>query len=176
MAAVSLSRRATAGIVLLVAGALLVIAVLLPLLGVAGVPWLVALAYVAITVALAILGFGAVNSTLAKVALIAAAVGWAVLALNAIGVALPAVLVTIAALVAGIAGLIAAIVLYVGKEVRNLPALLFIITMAIGLLYLLGAIGTIAVGSTLGLLIALAFGAGLIITGILFRQKESGRR
>jgi hypothetical protein len=175
MAAVSRSRRSIAGIVMLVSGALLVLALLLPQLGVSGAPWLAAIAYIALVVALLILAFGAVNSTLTKVLLIVAAVGWAVLALNALGLAFPAVLVTISALVAGIALLIAAIVLYVGKEVRNLPALLFIITAALGLLYLLGVIGTLALGATLALVIALAFGAGLIITGVLFAQKERGR-
>lgn len=172
MAAVSLSRRATAGIVFVVGGALLLLALVLPLLGVSGVPWLAALAFAALTVAFAILGFGAVNSTLAKITLIATAVGWALLALNAVGLALPGVLVTIAALVAGIGGLIAAIVLYVGKEVRNTPALVFIATTALGLLYLLGgAAGVFSLG-TIGTVIAVAFAAGLIVSGLLFRQKE----
>ena len=174
MAAVSTSRRSTAGIVFIIAGALLAIAILLPLLGGPAVAWLGAIAYVAIAVAFAILGIGAVNSTLAKVLLIATAVGWALLALVAFGLALPGVLVTIAALVAGVGGLVAAIVLYVGKEVRNLPAILFIVTTALGLLYLLPRFGP-ALGS-LGTVIAVLFAAGLIVTGVLFYQKERGRR
>jgi hypothetical protein len=75
MAAVSTSRRSTAGIVFIIAGALLAIAILLPLLGGPSVAWLGAIAYLAIAVAFAILGIGAVNSTLAKVLLIATAVG-----------------------------------------------------------------------------------------------------
>lgn len=172
MAAVSLSRRATAGIVFIVAGALLALALILPMLGVSGLGWLVALAYAALAVAFAILGFGAVNSTLAKITLIAAAVGWALLAIAALGVALPSPIGLIAALVAGIGGFVAAIVLYVGKEIRNLPAVLFIITTALGLLYLLGAYAVFSLGSTLALIIALAFAAGLIVTGVLFRQRE----
>ena len=141
MAAVSMSRRSTAGIIFIVAGVLLAFAVILPLVGVAVGGWLLAIAYLAIAVAFAVLGIGAVNSTLTKVLLVAAAVGWLVLALAAFGLGLPAVLITIAALVAGVAGLIAAIVLYVGKEVRNLPAVIFIITAALGLVYLLPKIG-----------------------------------
>jgi hypothetical protein len=173
LAAVSISRRATAGIVFIVAGALLLIALALPLLGVGSLPWLVALAYLAIAIAFAILGIGAVNSTLAKVMLVAAAIGWLILAINALVPGIPAVLVTIAALVAGIAGLIAAIVLYVGKEIRNLPALIFIITTALGLLYLLGP--TLGLG-TFGTVVAVLFAIGLIVTGVLFRQPERGRR
>ena len=126
MAKVSVSRRAVSGIIFIVAGALVVLAAILPLLSVA-VPWLGALAYVAIAVALAVLGFGAVNSTLAKILLIAAAVGWLLLALVGLGIALPAVLVTIAAIVAGLGTLIAAIVLYVGKEITNMAAVAFIV-------------------------------------------------
>jgi len=174
MAAVSMSRRSTAGIIFIVAGVLLALAILLPLVGVAVGGWLVAIAYLAIAAAFAVLGIGAVNSTLSKVLLIAAAVGWLLLALAAFGLALPSVLITIAALVAGVAGLIAAIVLYVGKEVRNLPAVIFIITTALGLLYLLPRIG-VSIAS-LATIIAVLFAAGLIVTGVLFAQKERGRR
>jgi hypothetical protein len=174
VAAVSVSRRSTAGIVFIIAGALLALAILLPLLGIASVSWLTAIAYLAIAVAFAILGIGAVNSTIAKVTLVAAAVGWAILGLNAFGLGLPSVLITIAALVAGVAGLIGAIVLYTGKEVRNLPAIIFIVTTALGLLFLLPAIGVSLAG--LGTVIAVLFAAGLIVTGVLFFQKERGRR
>ena len=174
MAKVSLSRRATSGIVFIVAGALVVLVALLPLLGVA-VPWLAVLAYLAIAIALGILGFGAVNSTLAKILLIAAAVGWLILALVAIPVALPAVLVTIAAVVAGLGGLIAAIVLYVGKEITNTAALAFIVAMALGLLVLLGGpIGLFPLAN-LAVVVAVLFGVALIVTGVLFRRPERRR-
>jgi hypothetical protein len=174
MAAVSMSRRSTAGIIFIVAGVLLAFAVILPLVGVTVGGWLLAIAYLAIAVAFAVLGIGAVNSTLTKVLLIAAAVGWLLLALAAFGLALPAVLITIAALVAGIGGLVGAIVLYVGKEVRNLPAVIFIITTALGLVYLLPRIG-VSIAS-LATIVAVLFAAGLIVTGVLFAQKERGRR
>ena len=79
------------------------------------------------------------NSTLAKILLIAAAVGWLLLALVGLGIALPAVLVTIAAIVAGLGTLIAAIVLYVGKEITNMAALAFIIAAVLGLILLLAS-------------------------------------
>lgn len=173
MAAVSLSRRATAGIVFIIAGVLLLLALILPLLSItAATPWLTALAYAGIVVALAILGFGAVNSMLAKITLIAAAVGWAVLALNVVGVTMPAILITIAALVAAIGGLVAAIVLYVGKEIKNLPALLFIVTTVIALVYLLPLMGVSFGGDTFATVVAVLLGIGLVVTGVLFRQKE----
>lgn len=174
MANTSFSRRAAAGIALIVAGALFVLAAVLPLLGVS-VSWLIILAYVAMAVALGILGFGAVNSIVAKIALIAAAVGWLLLALNLIGLALPAPLLTIAAVVAGVGGLIAAIVLYVGKEIRNYSAIIFIVAMVLGLLYLLGVIGVISYGA-FGVVITVLFGVALIVAGVLFRRTEHGRR
>jgi hypothetical protein len=171
VAKVSVSRRALAGIVLIIAGALIVLVGVLPLLGVA-VPWLAILAYVAIAVALGILGFGAVNGTLAKILLIAAAVGWLILALVAIPVALPAVLVTIAAVVAGLGGLIAAVVLYVGKEITNMQAAAFIVAMALGLLVLLGGpIGLFSLAN-LAVFVLILFGVALIVTGVLFRRPD----
>lgn len=175
MAAISRSRRSASGIALIVAGALFVLAAILPLLNVA-VPWFLVLAYAAIAVALGLLGFGAVNNTVAKVALIAAAVGWALLAIAGLGVALPAVLVTIAAIVAGVGGLIAAIVMYVGKEITNMAALAFIIATALGLLYLLGGILAVFSLGSVALIITVLFGVALIVSGVLFRRTERGRR
>lgn len=174
MATVSVSRRAASGIALIVAGALFLLAVLLPLVGVS-LGWLLAIAFLVIAVALGILGIGAVNNTVAKVSLVAAAVGWLILAINALGlVALPGVLVTIAALVAGIGGLLAAVVLLVGREIANTSALLFIVATALGLLYLLGLIGTLPLGQV-GTVVAFLFGAALVVTGVVFRMPERRR-
>ncbi|MEO5921303.1 MAG: hypothetical protein ABIQ01_09190 [Pseudolysinimonas sp.] len=175
-ATVSVSRRSASGIALIIAGALFVLAAVLPLLGVAAVPWLIVLAYIAIAVALGLLGFGAVNNTVAKICLIAAAVGWLILALVGLGIALPAPLVTIAAIVAGVGGLVAAIVLYVGKEITNMAAVAFIVAMALGLLYLLGSVLAVFSLGTLGAVVAVLFGVALIIAGVLFRRKERSRR
>jgi len=174
MAAVSTSRRSTAGIVLAVAGVLLALAILIPQLGGPALPWLTAISLLAIAAAFLILGFGAVNSSAAKITLIAAALGWLVLGLAAFGLALPNVIIILAVLLAGVVGLLAAVILYVGKEVRNVPAIVFIITTALGLLYLLPRLGVALAGLTL--VIAILFAAGLIVSGVLFWQKERGRR
>jgi hypothetical protein len=174
MAAVSTSRRSTAGIVLGIAGILLALAILIPQLGGPGLGWLTAISFLAIAAAFLILGFGAVNSNAAKITLIAAALGWLVLGLGAFGLALPNVIVILAVLLAGVVGLLAAVILYVGKEVRNVPAIVFIITMALGLLYLLPRLGVALAGLTL--VIAILFAAGLIVSGVLFWQRERGRR
>jgi hypothetical protein len=175
MATVSRSRRAASGIAFIIAGALVALAALLPLLNVS-VPWFIVLAYVALAVAFGILGLGAVNNTVAKVCLIAAAVGWAILALAGLIAGLPPVLVTIAAILAGVGGLVGAIVLYVGKEITNMAAVAFIVATALGLLVLLGSpLGVFSLGTTLALIIVLLFGAALIVTGVLFRRTE-GRR
>jgi hypothetical protein len=169
MAKVSVSRRAASGIALIVAGALVVLAAVLPLLGVS-VSWLGAIAYAAIAVALGILGLGAVNNTVVKICLIAAAVGWALLALVGLGIALPAVLVTIAAIVAGLGGLIGAIVLYVGKEITNMAAVAFIVAMALGLIVLLASPLAVFSLANLAFVVAVLFGVALIVAGVLFRR------
>lgn len=174
MAAISRSRRSSSGIALIVAGALFLLAVLLPLAGIS-LPWLFALAYAALAVAFVILALGAVNNTVAKVALFAGAVGWALIAISALGVVLPGVLVTIAAVVAAVGGLIGAIVLYVGKEIANTPAIVFVIATVLGLLFVLGSIGTFALGA-FGVVVTVLFGVALIVTGVLFRRTEGSRR
>ena len=173
MAAISRSRRSTSGIALIVAGALFLLVVLLPLVGVS-LPWLVLLADLAMVVAFVILALGAVNNTVAKIALFAGAVGWALLAIAGLGVALPGALLTIAAVVAAVGGLVGAIVLYVGKEITNRAAIIFVVATALGVVYLLGVIGTLSLG-TLGTIVAVLFGAALIAAGIYFRRTE-GRR
>lgn len=171
MAAVSTSRRSLTGLLLIIAGALLLLAIILPLAGLA-VSWLGGLGYLVLAVALIVFAIGGVNAMLTKVLLIVSGIGWALLALGAFGLALPGVLVTIAALVAGIGTVVAAIVLYVGKEIRNTPALFFIITAVLGLLVLLPSFGVAALAGTLYTIIAVAFAVGLIVTGYLFTRKE----
>jgi hypothetical protein len=172
MAAVSTSRRSLTGLLLIIAGVLLLLAIILPLAGLA-VSWLGGLGYLALAVALIVFAIGGVNATLTKVLLIVSGIGWAVLALGAFGLALPSILVLIAAIVAGVGTVVAAIVLYVGKEIRNLPAILLIITAVLGLLVLLPSFGVAALAGTLYTIIQVAFAVGLIVTGYLFTRKES---
>ena len=170
--AVSRSRRSTSGIVFIIAGALVLLSLLVPLLGFSA-PWLFALAELAIAVGLIILAVGAVNSTLAKIALIAGGVGWAILAINSLGLALPGALLTIAAIVAALGGLIGAIVLYVGKEITNTSAIIFIIATILGALLLLAPFAALGLLTTV---IIVLFGVALIATGYYFTRKERGRR
>lgn len=175
MAVLSNSRRGAAGIALIVAGALFLLAAILPLLG-ASLPILLTLAQVAMAVGLGILALGAVNSVIAKIALLAAAVGWAILALASLGIiAIPAGIVTFAAIIAAIGGIVGAIVLYTGKEIRNRPAIAFIIAMVLGALYLLGVAGILSLGQ-LSPFVLILFGAALVVTGVLFRRTEGRRR
>jgi hypothetical protein len=173
MAAISRSRRAAAGIALIVAGALFLLAVLLPLVGVS-FPWFTLLAYAAMTVAYVVLALGAVNNTVAKIALFAGALGWALLVIAGLGLALPGPVLTLAVILAALGGLIGAIVLYVGKEVTNTAALAFVAATILGVLVLLGLIGIFSLG-TLGTVIVVLFAVALIVTGFYFRRSERKR-
>lgn len=173
MAAISRSRRAASGIALIVAGAALLLSVLLPYAGVS-LPWLVPVAYLAIAVGLVILALGGVNNTIAKIALFAGALGWLVLALANFGVGLPGGVATVGAFLAGIGTLVGAIVLYAGREIIQISGLLFVITAALGLLLILPALGIGAL-SGLALFWAVAFGIGLVLTGLYFRRTERKR-
>ena len=163
MAAISVSRRAAAGIALIVAGALFLLSALLPIAGIPA-PWFGALADLALAVGYMILAIGAVNSIAAKTSLFAAAVGWVLLALAGIGQGLPSVLVAAAVLVAALGGVVGAIVIVVGKEIADTPAIVFAVATVIGAVMLLVPLGVLTV---------VLFGAALIATGVLFRLKES---
>jgi hypothetical protein len=176
MAALSNSRRGAAGIALIVAGVIFLLAALLPLVKVDLGFDLAILGAIALAVAFGILGFGAVTSTVTKVALIVAAVGWALTALIWLKViGLPDGVFTVVALVTAVAGVVAAIVLYTGKEVRNRPAIAFIVAASLAALYLLGAAALLAL-SDVGIVVVILFGIALIIAGWLFRQTERSRR
>ena len=174
MSAISTSRRAAAGIALIVAGAFFILAVVLPLLGVS-VPWLTLIAYVAMAVALVILALGAVNNLVAKISLFAGAVGWALLALAGLGLGLPAGVVSFGAVLAALGTLIGAIVLYVGKEITNIAALAFVAAAVLAALVLLGVLGVFALGE-FGTIVIVLLGIALIIAGVFFRRSERSRR
>lgn len=176
MAAIASSRRSIAGIILAIAGALLLLDVILGFAGVTALgPWLGTLAHLAIGVAFLILAISSFRNTLARIALVVAAVGFLLLALNAV-VALPGVLVTIADLAAALGTLVAAIVLYVGKEITNLSALAFIVTAVVLAIIVLAPLVNLSRG-TFGVVLALLFALGVLVTGILFArvQGERGR-
>ena len=83
MAAVSTSRRSLAGIILAIAGALLLINAVLGFAAVTALgAWPTTLAYLAIGVAFLILAISSFRNTLARIALVVAAVGFLLLALG----------------------------------------------------------------------------------------------
>lgn len=168
MAAVSVSRRATAGIALIVAGALFVLAAILPLVGV-NLPWYLSVAELAVAVAFALVALGAVNNTVVKVALLAGAVGWALLALSRVG--LPSTLVLIGAALAAVGGLVGAIVLLTGREIDRPSSLAFLIAAAIGVIHPFCVARIIALGPVSTLVLS-SFGIALIVAGVLFRRKQ----
>jgi hypothetical protein len=175
MAAISTSRRAAAGIAFIVAGALLLLAVLL---GVAGVgtfgAWPTILGYLAIAVGFVILAVGSVANLVARIALIVGAVGWFLLALAPL-VALPAGFGTFAALAAAAGGVVGAIVLYTGKEITDRSAIAFIVTTIVAAIILLAGVAGVGLG-VFGQILALVFAAGLIVTGVLFYRVQRSRR
>lgn len=174
MAAVTNSRRSIAGITLVIAGALLLLDVVLGIAAVPALtPWLRLLAYVGIAVAFLILAITSFRGTIARIALIVAAVGWVLLALVLVG-ALPAPLDAIAAIAAAIGSVVAAIALYVGKEIGNQSALAFIVTAIAAAIILIAAVAATGLG-VFGTILWIVFALGLIITGMLFARAQGPR-
>lgn len=173
MAAISRSRRATAGITFIVAGAALLLAALLPFVGVS-VPWLALIGFAAITVGLVILALGAVNSVVTKIALFVGALGWAIIVLTSVGIAVPGVVGTIGVVLAALGTLVGAIVLYTGREIVNSSAIVFVVTAIVAALFLLARAGLFSLGQ-FGDVVTIALGVGFLVTGVLFRQSERKR-
>lgn len=174
MAAVTNSRRSIAGVILVVAGALLLLDFVLGLAAVSALgPWLKFLAFLAIGVALLILAVASFKGTITRIALIVGAVGWLLLALGLV-VALPSPLGAVAAVAAAAGTLIGAIALYAGKEVTNQSALAFVVTAVIAAIILLAGVAATALG-TFAIVLAVLFAIGLIITGVLFARSQGSR-
>jgi hypothetical protein len=175
MAVVTNSRRSIAGIVLVVAGALLLLDFVLGLAGVTALtPWLAFLAYLALGVAFLILALASFRGTITRIALIVGAVGWLLLALALVVTGLPAVLVTVALVAAALGTLIGAIALYVGKEVTNQSAIAFIVTGIVAAIILLARVAGAALGD-FGTVLAVIFAILLIVTGVLFARTQGSR-
>jgi hypothetical protein len=172
MAVFSSSRRSAAGISFIVAGALILLGVILGVAAIGGGSWLTVLAYLAIAVGFAILAIGSIANVIARIALIVAAIGWALLAFSAAGVGAPAEVLSIAALLAAIGGVIGAIVLYTGREITDRSAVAFIVTTILAAIILLLP----ALLAPLGVLVPILLGIGFIITGVLFHWVQRGRR
>lgn len=174
MAAVSTSRRSTAGIILAISGAILLISVILGFAGVTALGvWPAFLAYLGIGIAFLILALASFRNTLGRISLIVAAVGWLLLALGLV-VTLPSPIGAIAAIAAAVGTLVAAIVLYVGREILNLTAIAFIVTAIIGAIILLGGVAALALG-TFAQVLALLFAIGVLVTGVLLARVQGSR-
>lgn len=171
MAAISRSRRSAAGISFIVGGVLLLLAVLFGQTGSPFGTWPTVLAYLAFAVGFIVLAVGSIANLIARIALIVAGAGWAVLALSSF-VAMPGELVTIAAVAAALGGVVGAIVLYVGKEITDRSAIAFIVTTVAAAIMLLVSLGNAA----LAILVTVLVGAGFVLTGVLFHWVQRRRR
>lgn len=175
MAAVSTSRRSLAGIILVIAGALLLLQAILGFAGITALnPWLAVLAHLAIGVAFLVLAIASFRGTLSRIALIVSAVGFLLLALGAAGVALPAPIGTIAIVAAAVGMLVASIALYVGKEITNQTAIAFIATAVIYAILVLGPLVGLAL-ATFGTVLGLLFAIGVLVTGLLLARVQGSR-
>lgn len=174
MAALSRSRRSAAGIAFIVAGALILIGLLLGYVpGVALGPWPTVLAYLAVAAGFVILAIGSVANVIARIALVVGAVGWFLVALATAGLALPAPLGLLAAIAAALGGVVGSIVLYTGKEITDRSAVAFIVTtIAAAILLLVPAESVVPIA----VLLVVIVGVGFVVTGVLFHRVQRGRR
>jgi hypothetical protein len=172
MAALSRPRRSAAGIAFVVAGALVLLGVVLGLAGQALGNWVTVLADIVIAVGFVYLAVGAV-STVARIALLVGAGGWLLLALGAF-LAYPPPIWLLAMLAAAAGGLIGAVALYRAKEIPDRAGVAFVVTMISAAVVLLTSAAGIGI-DVFGTILSVVFGAGLVVTGFLVRRPHRGR-
>lgn len=172
MPAPSRSRRSAAGIAFLVAGAVVLLDLVLRLAAIAAVPWLSLIADAALAAGFVILALST-GSIVVRAGAIAAAAGWLVLGLGTV-VGLPMGFGTLAALAAAVGGVVAGIALVTGKEITDRSAVALLVASAVGAALLLSAIGGLALGG-LGQVLSALFGAALVVAGVLLHRPRLAR-
>src|SRR5690606_9735889 len=156
MAEISTSRRSIAGILLAVAGAVLLIDVILGFAQVTALQeWPHLIADVAIGVAFLILAIGSFRGMLLRIPLIVVAIGWLLLALDHL-VPLPSPVGEIGVAAAALGTLVAAVMALLGREVTNVSAIAFLVTAIIAAIILAAEFG-LALGGA-GVVFALLLG------------------
>jgi hypothetical protein len=110
------------------------------------------------------------TGTLLRVAFIVAAVGWALLAIGAVA-DLGSAVVTIGILLALIGTLVAGILVF-GRHLFTRNADLVFLLMAIFAALLLLATWVTFLGGTVGLIIAVIFGALLVVSGLFIQRRR----
>lgn len=166
--------RASAGIALLVAGALLALGVVLALAGIPLGPWPNVLAWIAVGVGFVLLVRGPV-AVVARLAFLAGALGWFLLALDETGLGLPAAFTLIAALLAALGGVVGAVAFVVRKELDERVRIALLVTAILAAVLLVGALAGLPLAE-LALGLTLAFAAGLVVTGVLLRGTSAAAR
>lgn len=172
MAAFSRPRRSAAGIAFVVAGALVLLGVVLGLAGQALGNWVTVVADIAVAVGFVYLALGTV-STVARAALLVGAGGWLLLALGAF-LAYPPPVWLLVLLASAAGGLVGAVVLYRAKEITARAGVAFIVTMVSAAIVLLSSAAGVGIDA-FGPMLSVVFGAGLILTGIVFLRQQRRR-
>jgi hypothetical protein len=112
------------------------------------------------------------TGTLLRVAFIVGAVGWALLAINSVA-GLGTAVATIATLLALIGTLVAGILVFVGHTFTRNADLTFLLMAIFAALVLLALwVSVFAIGTTLGLIIAIIFGILLIVSGLFIQRRR----
>ncbi|HEY1530722.1 MAG TPA: hypothetical protein VGF80_07900 [Galbitalea sp.] len=110
------------------------------------------------------------TSTLLRVAFIVAAVGWVLLAIASIA-SLGSAVTTIAVLLALIGTLVSGILVFARHLFNRNADLIFLITAIIAALILLATWVAFLAG-TLGIILAVLFGIGLVVSGLFIQRRR----
>ncbi|HEY4268569.1 MAG TPA: hypothetical protein VGM94_10305 [Galbitalea sp.] len=170
MATTRTSSRPIVGILFIIAGALVLLGLLLHYAAPTAAPtWLSLLVYLALGVAFLLMALSKSMNVLERVAYIVGAVGWLLLALN--GLVALSTLVTVAMILALVGSLAAGILVWMHSTFTRQTNLWFLIAMIITAVYVLNLLVPFATGA-LGTVLVLLFGAALVVAGFFVLRRH----
>jgi hypothetical protein len=76
--------------------------------------------------------------------------------------------------IAALGFLIGAVVLYVGKEIKNTPAIIFVVASVLAAIILLTGVAAVGLGA-IATVLTVALAIALAVAGFYFRQAENRR-
>jgi hypothetical protein len=131
---------------------------------------LVFLAYLALAVAFVILFLWRSVDLLLRVAFVVAAVGWALLALDTLTY-LGAAVVTIAEILALAGTLVAGIIAFIRRVFGRRSGIAFLVLAIVAAIWLLTILVATGIGATFALILAILFGAMLVVAGFFMTRR-----
>jgi hypothetical protein len=166
-------NRPIIGFATAVAGAAVLVAVVVARFAEAAVPWLFIVSAVALVIAFAAAGASGGFDDLGRLGFAAGAVGWAIYAITRVIVNTPGIITVVALAIALLGSLIAGVAVYQRKAFAGRANDVFLLAMIVTALYLFIEIVPLSwLPDAAVVLLTLLWGALLVIAGLFILQRK----